>query len=175
LGFVILLAMIVVPITEIAVFIQAGDLIGLWPTIGAVILTAFVGTALLRHQGLSTLVRVQESMNAGRLPVTELFDGLCLLIAGAFLLTPGFVTDGVGLLLFVPMFRALLRGLMARRLQARGDFNVNMHGQSGGERSGHYGGTIIDGEFNEVDADETRDKDENKNPCDPDSPLPPPR
>jgi len=175
LGLIILLAMIVVPITEIAVFIEAGDLIGLWPTIGAVILTAFVGTALLRHQGLSTLVRVQESMNAGRLPVTELFDGLCLLVAGAFLLTPGFVTDGVGLLLFVPMFRALLRGIMARRLQARGDFNMHVHGDGGPGRPGSENATVIDGEFHEVGPDGAESSGNDNSPSGPDSPLPPPR
>lgn len=146
----ILLAMIVVPIIEIAVFIEAGDLIGLWPTIGLVILTAMVGSTLLRLQGLSTLARVRESMDAGRLPVTELFDGLCLLVAGAFLLTPGFVTDGVGLLLFLPPFRVILREMMAKRLKAQGNFH--MHGGNGpgqGPRGG-FDNTIIDGEFHEV-------------------------
>ena len=89
-GFFILLLFIAVPIVEISVFIQVGDVIGLWPTIAIVILTALMGTAMLRQQGLSTLMRAQSAMNEGRLPATELFDGLCLVIAGAFLLTPGF-------------------------------------------------------------------------------------
>jgi UPF0716 protein FxsA len=175
LGLVILLAMIVVPITEIAVFIEAGDLIGLWPTIGAVILTAIIGSTLLRLQGLSTLVRVQESMNAGRLPVAELFDGLCLLIAGAFLLTPGFVTDGVGLLLFLPPFRAVLRGLLANRIKARSDFQMHMNSAPGaGPRQGNsFDSTIIDGEFHEVPPENDNNAATPKG-ADKDHPLPPP-
>ncbi len=168
-GLLILLAMIVVPITEIAVFIEAGDLIGLWPTIGAVILTAMVGSALLRYQGLSTLVKVQESMNAGRLPVAELFDGLCLLIAGAFLLTPGFVTDGVGLLLFLPPFRSFLRALMAKRIKSRGEFQMHMNAGPGRDHDHGFNSTIIDGEFHEIRPEKGTDD------IDPERPLPPPR
>ncbi len=174
-GLIIFIAMIVVPVMEIAVFIEAGELIGLWPTIGAVILTAIVGSTLLRHQGLSTLARVHESMNAGRLPVAELFDGLCLLVAGAFLLTPGFVTDGVGLLLFLPPFRFVLRGFLASRIKARGDFNVRMNGapNAGSRPGGGFDSTIIDGEFHEIQPDENN---KNSYPDDdgPDRPLPPP-
>jgi len=169
LGLLILLVMVIVPIVEIAVFIQAGELIGLWPTIGTVILTAMVGSALLRHQGLSTLVRVRESMDAGRLPVEELFDGLCLLVAGVFLLTPGFVTDGFGLLLFLPVFRSELRKLMATRLKARGNFNIHMHSGAGPQSGRRHGPTIIDGEFHEI---KTSNDNENENNSD-DIPLPP--
>ena len=117
----VLLLMIGVPIMEIAVFIQAGELIGLWPTLATIILTAFIGTALLRHQGLATLRRVQDTMNAGKPPVAELFDGMCLVVAGLLLLTPGFVTDAVGFLLFVPPLRTLLLGGLVARL------SVSMH------------------------------------------------
>lgn len=161
-GLLILIAMIVVPITEIAVFIEAGDLLGLWPTIGIVILTAIIGSALLRHQGITTLVRVRQSMDAGRLPVAELFDGLCLLVAGALLLTPGFVTDAVGLLLFMPPFRAVLRGLMAQRLKARGDFQMHMQNPAGSGRSQGFNSTIIEGEFQEINDEEGTDQDDPK-------------
>ena len=140
----LLLAMIVVPIVEIAVFIELGGYLGLWPTIGTVILTAMVGSALLRLQGLSTLRRVMQSVERGRLPLAEVFDGLCLLVAGALLLTPGFVTDAVGLLLFVPAFRAALGRLLARYLVASGRVTVS---------AGAAGETIIDGEFQDLTPD----------------------
>lgn len=143
----ILLAMIAMPIIEIAVFIEAGGVIGLWPTLGVVVLTAFIGTALLRHQGLATLARVRTSMEAGRLPVAELFDGLCLLIAGVLLLTPGFVTDGLGLLLFAPPLRTLLRTALARHMTVR----AHMHGPAGPAARAQP--TIIEGEFQEIDPD----------------------
>jgi len=101
-GFLLLIAFIAVPVIEIAVFIEVGGWIGLWPTIGVVILTAIIGTGLLRQQGISILFRIQENLEANKLPVRELFDGVCLVIAGAFLLTPGFVTDSLGFALFVP-------------------------------------------------------------------------
>lgn len=137
----ILLALILVPVAEIAVFVEVGGRIGVWPTVGTIILTALVGTALLRQQGLSTLLKVQESLEQNRFPVAELFDGLCLLVAGALLLTPGFVTDAVGLLLFVPVFRSILSGLLWRRLVASG--HIKSH-------SGENGATVIEGEFHEV-------------------------
>ena len=166
-GLLILMTMIGVPIVEIAVFIKAGDLIGLWPTIGSVILTAIIGSFLLRQQGLATLVRVRESMDAGKLPVNELFDGLCLLVAGALLLTPGFVTDGVGLLLFMPPFRVVLRALLAQRLKARGNFQMHGSAQTGPSQNRGFDSTIIEGEFQEVNDEEGVN--------DPNHPLPPPR
>ena len=90
---VLLAAFIAVPVIEIALFIEIGGWIGLWSTIGVVILTAFAGTTLLRLQGLTVLQRVQESAARNEIPVEEVFTGLCLLVAGVLLLTPGFFTD----------------------------------------------------------------------------------
>jgi len=151
----ILLAMIGVPIVEIAVFIRAGEAIGVGPTLALVVLTAIVGTVLLRHQGLSTLARFQASLEAGRPPVAELFHGLCLLVAGALLLTPGFVTDGFGLALFLPPFRRFLLGLLTRRLAARGGFAAAMPGGPGAARDPR----VIDGEFEELDPEKEEPKD----------------
>ena len=91
-GLVILFVMIGVPIAEIMAFIEVGGYLGLWPTIGVVILTAIIGTGLLKWQGLATLYSAQESLLQNRFPLDEVFDGLCLILAGALLLTPGFIT-----------------------------------------------------------------------------------
>lgn len=107
-GLVLLLAFIGVPIIEIAIFIQVGGWIGLWPTLGLVVLTAIVGSMELRSQGLATLNKLRAQVDRGELPTQTLFDGVCLLFAGALLLTPGFFTDIVGLLLFVSGFRRFL-------------------------------------------------------------------
>lgn len=104
-GFFIFLAFLCVPIIEIIGFIQIGSLIGLWPTIGIVILTAIAGTLLLQYQGMGAWLEAQAKLRDGTLPVTEVIDGFCLALAGALLLTPGFFTDGFGFLLFVPAFR----------------------------------------------------------------------
>ena len=154
-GFILLALMIGVPIVEIAVFIEVGGRIGLWPTVGTVVMTAIFGTALLRQQGLATLYKAQESLQQNRFPLAEVFDGLCLLFAGALLLTPGFVTDAVGFLLFVPPLRALLRHYAGQYLAASG--HIHMHAQNqpgpGPDRQGPDtgGSTIIDADYYEVD------------------------
>ena len=148
-GLVLLLAMIGVPIVEIAVFIEVGGRLGLWPTLATVILTAMAGTALLRQQGLATLQRVRESLEANRFPMAEVFDGLCLLVAGALLLTPGFVTDAAGLLLFVPAVRVAVRQAFGRYLVASGRLDVWTE-KPGPFASGGGDDTVIDGEFHEV-------------------------
>jgi UPF0716 protein FxsA len=107
-GPILLVAFIVVPLAEIAVLIQVGGWIGLWPTLALIVLTAVIGTAMLRHQGLSVLLRAQRQLEEGTIPIVEVFEGFCLVIAGALLLTPGFITDTVGALLLIPPVRAAL-------------------------------------------------------------------
>ena len=151
----ILLALVFVPLVEIAVFIEVGNAIGLWSTLVVVVLTAIAGTALLRQQGLRTLRRAQESVARNEPPVREVFDGVCLLIAGVLLLTPGFVTDALGGLLFVPVLRALLGRLLWRRLLAKGEVwvdgeRVDTSG-TGGPPPESGSGDFIEGEFKEVE------------------------
>lgn len=142
---VLLLAFVITPIVEIAVFIQIGGEIGLWPTLAIVVITAMAGTALLRAQGLATFAVAQESLARGEFPVRQVFDGACLLVAGALLLTPGFVTDGIGLALFLPPVRDLLR----RWALGRGRFQVYT-GIGAGPRPGREDG-IVEGKFHEVE------------------------
>lgn len=97
-----------VPILEIALFIQAGDIFGLWPTLAAIVATAIIGGALIRAQGLAAIGRARHSLDQGQAPVQEVFTGICLLLAGALLMTPGFLTDSVGFLLLVPSVRRSL-------------------------------------------------------------------
>ena len=121
----LLLVFIGVPIAEIAVFIEAGEQFGFWPTIGMVVLTAVLGTALLRHQGLQTVARVQNSLDRGEVPVDELFAGICLMAAGLLLLIPGFLTDSVGFALLLPGIRNILAGGIVRASSRRGAFHMN--------------------------------------------------
>ena len=145
-GLVIFLLFLLVPLIEIGVFIEVGGLIGLLPTLGLILLTAALGTWQLRAQGLSTLARARQQMEQGQLPAQELYDGFCLIIAGALLLTPGFVTDAVGFALFVPAFRRLLRQVVAQRIRMRAEVRMR-------QQRGRGSTTIIDGEFREVPED----------------------
>ena len=154
----IFLALIGVPVIEIAVFIEIGGRIGLWPTIGLIVLTALVGTALLRHQGLSTLARARASLDQGKLPMRELLDGVCLLIAGVLLLTPGFVTDAVGALLLVPPLRWPLQVWAVRWMMAHGTVTVSATGSVHMSATAQWPPSkedgVIDGEFTEIDKDD---------------------
>ena len=150
-GFLLLAVLIGVPLIEIGLFIEIGGFIGLWPTLGLVILTAVIGSWQLRAQGLATLARGRQQLDRGELPTRELFDGFCLVIAGALLLTPGFMTDTVGLALFVPPFRDTLRQFLANRMKAATETRVWVDGEEvhpGQRRPG--GGRVIEGEYRDV-------------------------
>lgn len=99
------LAFLAVPLIEIALFIQVGGSIGLWPTLGIVILTAILGTWLVRTQGRLAINHLRSSFNELNDPTEPLAHGAMILIAGALLLTPGFFTDAVGFALLTPVFR----------------------------------------------------------------------
>ena len=154
-GSYILLAFIAVPLIEIAVFLQIGDVIGLWWTLAVVVATAIGGTLMLRSQGLATLHRAQAHMAQGRMPLREVFDGLCLLMAGALLLTPGFVTDIAGGLLFLPPIRTLLGHTVARHFVTSGKFQgqgFTTPPTSDANRAAKTS-NIIDADFEEVPPD----------------------
>lgn len=155
-GFILLL-FILTPIVEIAVFIEVGGLIGLWPTLGLVVATAIAGTTLLRRQGLATMRSARESLTRGEFPVNEIFDGACLLASGFLLLTPGFITDFLGALLLIPLFRAAIRGPLIRWLMSR---TAARTGGAGFRRGAPPGpGSTIDGEFHEISpADQPNDE-----------------
>jgi UPF0716 protein FxsA len=99
------LVLVVLPLAEIALFIIVGRYIGVLPVLGLIFLTAAVGGILLRVQGVGVLRKLTREMDAGRLPTRELIHGAMIVLAGLFLLTPGFVTDVLGLLLFIPAVR----------------------------------------------------------------------
>lgn len=159
-GLFLLLAFVATPIAEIALFIQAGEHFGLWPTLAAVILTAIIGTALLRWQGLATWSRATRHLQQGVFPVNEVFTGLYLVAAGALLLTPGFLTDAIGFALFVPPVRSLVARLVKWLAQRRGGAQVWVNGEpvdmSGGRGPGGDG-TVIDGEYEERQRPGSRD------------------
>ena len=101
---------IIIPIIEISVLLQVGAIFGLWPTIAIVIFTAWLGAKYVRQQGLATLNSVQTKMAQGQMPSDEIVTGLMLLVAGVLLVTPGFVTDFLGLSLLIPAVRHAIAG-----------------------------------------------------------------
>ena len=140
----VLLVLLLVPLVEVALFILLGGILGLWPTLGLAVATAFVGAALIRRQGFTILARAQAELARRRPPVAELFDALCLFLAGALLLTPGFATDFAGALLLVPALRATLRALLLRLVLPR------QGGAAGGEGNG---APVIEGDYRDISAE----------------------
>ncbi|MBI5104912.1 MAG: FxsA family protein [Solirubrobacterales bacterium] len=115
----LVLLFIIVPIVELAVIIQVGQWIGVWPTIGLLVLDSILGAALMRSQGRAVWRRFNETLAAGRPPAREVADGALVIFGGALLLTPGFTTDIAGMLLLLPPTRALVRRFLVKRV-ARG-------------------------------------------------------
>ena len=109
-----LIIFILIPIVEIGVFMAVGDVIGLGWTLFFALFTAILGGAIIRYQGIQALMAAQRDMQSAKMPVQEIFDGFCLVAAGATLITPGFVTDTIGFLLLVPPVRMALRALLAK-------------------------------------------------------------
>lgn len=142
------LVLVVVPIVEIGLFIQLGGFLGLWTTLGIVVLTALIGSTLLRAQGLSTMEELRRSAETGQNPAEPLANGALILVAGLLLLTPGFFTDSIGFLLMVPPIRILLIRFIAARAQ--------MKFYAAAANSQHAP-DIIDGEYEIVDDETPRD------------------
>lgn len=148
--FLLLILFIGIPVAEIALFIELGGRIGLGWTLLSIIATAMIGTVLVRQQGLQTLARARAHMARDELPVNELIAGVCILVAGALLLTPGFLTDALGFVLLVPPFRTALANAVISRMKNSSRFR--MHRQQSRSQSPPPGGRgpVIDGEFEEV-------------------------
>ena len=111
---------LVIPLIEIYLLIQVGQVIGAGWTILAVVATAVIGVWLLRLQGLSTLMRARQKLDSNELPAQEMLEGVGLIIAGALLLTPGFFTDTIGFLLLFPPTRQWLTSRLASRMVVSG-------------------------------------------------------
>ncbi len=134
------LAFLTIPLVEIFLLIEVGSIIGAPSTIGLVVFTAVLGAVLMRAQGFQTLGRVQRSMARGEIPAFELAEGALILLSGALLLTPGFVTDAVGFAcLMPPLRRGFIRWAASRRVVRPGT----------GPRGGHP--RTIEGEFRRDD------------------------
>lgn len=143
------LAFVAVPILEIALFIKVGGAIGTLPTIGIVILTAILGTTLMRAQGAAAMNDLRRSFSEMRDPTEPIAHGAMILVAGVLLLTPGFFTDAVGLSLLIPPVRRAVFSYLRKRIKVQ---SFTMHS----ERSVHRRHTpanedIIDGDFEEFD------------------------
>lgn len=142
------LAFLAVPLIEIGLFIQVGGAIGLWPTLGVVVLTAIVGTWLVRNQGALALGNLRNSFSQLDDPTEPLAHGAMILVAGVLLLTPGFFTDALGFALLMPPIRRAAFNYLKKRVHVQ---RFDMGPQSQRPANNPRGPEVIDGEFHEVD------------------------
>ena len=145
---ILLIAFIIVPIVEITLLIKVGSAIGVGTTILVVIFTAVLGAYLVKQQGFATLHAVQKEINEGRVPALQMAEGIALLLAGAVLLTPGFMTDAFGFALLTPVIRKSLINWFI----SRSNFNVQTaHTGSNSQTNQTYNnnGSVIEGEYSE--------------------------
>jgi UPF0716 protein FxsA len=138
---------IVVPAVELALLVEVGSRIGTLATLGLIVLTGFVGATLARMQGFLVLRKIQTSMNRGELPAGSLVDGLIILIAGALLITPGILTDAVGFVCLLPVFREFLkkraRQWIEKQMQAQ-RIKVTVGGSGRADRPSREQGPVYD-------------------------------
>ncbi|AWK86037.1 FxsA family protein [Azospirillum thermophilum] len=154
-----LLSILLLPVVEIIGFIVVGDWIGAGPTIGLLILSLLVGSALIRRQGVAAVGRAQGAMQRGETPMGAVFDGFCKLVAGVLLVIPGFVTDILALILLIPPVRRGLGLWLLARLARSGSFQMWSSGtvwrdppDAGEARRPPPG--VIDVDYRDVTADE---------------------
>ncbi len=159
---------ILVPTIEISLFIEVGDHIGVWPTIGLTFLTAALGAFLVRSQGLQTLLTAQERMQQGEMPTQQFVEGILLVLSGVLLFTPGFMTDAFGIILLIPFSRHFI----AKHILARMAVVASQRGNGSAFYSSSFGqgaspfaqnddnkdqqGKVFEGEFERKNEDNNR-------------------
>lgn len=143
-AWMVLVAVIALPVVEIALFIKSAQWIGILPTILAAIGAGALGLALVRRQGFELVMRTRAQFERGEVPVAEVFDGLCLALAGALLVLPGFFSDVVAIALLLPPVRAALRLVLAARLARPGQ---------AGPGARPAGPQVIEADYHVIDGD----------------------
>ena len=139
-----------VPIIEVILFIIIGEQIGLWNTIFIIIITGIIGAILVKSQGISTLNKAMEEIKLNKVPINSIVEGIAILIAGAFLLTPGFFTDTLGCVLLIPKSRNIIIKYLFSYLKKK-SFSEKKNKNDFNEKN-----KIFEGSFEEVDDDEKK-------------------
>ena len=119
--FKLFLLFTVIPFIELALLIKIGTMIGLFETILIIVITGMAGALMVRSAGIECLFRIQKNMDSGIIPTDDLFSGLLILVAGAFLLTPGLITDAVGFILLIPVSRELVKKFLKKYVKLKVD------------------------------------------------------
>jgi len=170
---ILFLCFLTVPIIEMLVLLEVGAFIGAFYTVLLVLLTAVIGVSLLKKQGLSTFIKANQKMQTGQMPVAEMGEGLMLAVAGALLLTPGFVTDAIGFILLTPglrrsiaktLFQKMLENAQQNSFYSQTTYQAKRSGpevnpfSASARRSEEDLSGVIDGEFQDLSSDPLKSK-----------------
>lgn len=147
---IVFVIFVLMPVMELALLLHVGALIGLWPTVSLVMLSAIIGVSVVRRQGLSTLLQVQQKLARQEIPGREILEGMLLATSGLLLLVPGFITDFIGMFFLFPWFRQILVRYMVHRIQIK-----VMKEKAAGSDNSHNKGETFEGKFHQTTEDET--------------------
>ncbi len=145
---------IAIPIIEVILFITVGKYIGLWNTIFIIIITGIIGAMLVKSQGISIFNKAMAEIKINKVPIFSLFEGIAILVAGAFLITPGFLTDALGCILLLPKTRNLLINYVTKYLEKKSNFNKKSSFNSNDEKESK----VYEGNYEEVEDIEKKKK-----------------
>lgn len=145
----ILIMMILLPIIDIASLVEAGRLIGTWPTVASVVVAVAIGIIIVSNQGVSIAAQAHDSLRQGQFPAQQIFDGACVLVAGLLFLFPGFVSDALGLALLLPFLRRTLWKLLGNHLKRGGNFYY-WRSDGSGSPDPTQKSPVIDGEYEPI-------------------------
>jgi UPF0716 protein FxsA len=151
LGRLLFIIFLIVPLIEIALFMLLVQAIGIWPTLLGIVVTALLGSAIIRRQGISLIDEIRRLTNAGMMPAKQIAEGLMLAVSGALLLTPGYFTDACGFLLLIPAVRLVIYNYAKSR--------INVVASTGPNTSNPDGQGADDGVI-DLDRRDWRDEDE---------------
>ena len=153
-----LIIFVVIPLVELGIFAAVSEHIGLWTALLFALFTAVLGGNIVRMQGMQTIASMRGNLDQGRMPTKEIFDGFCLVAAGALLITPGFLTDAIGFSLLIPPLRDALR----EQLKKNAKFAMGASFEGDGFSSRQYHDpNVIEGEYENLDPEQDN-KPENK-------------
>lgn len=154
--FLFSVALIGLPLLDIASLIVVGRHIGALQTLALVLLAAIAGVLMIRARSFAILSQARKTLEAGRFPARQAFDGVCVLIGGALLILPGFVSDILGVFLLVPPCRALLLAMIGRQITRSGHFAF-WSVERPAAQDGEHPGSVIEGEYETVEPASARD------------------
>jgi len=144
---------IAIPIVEVILFITVGKYIGLWNTILIIIVTGIIGAILVKSQGITIFNKALEEIKSNKMPLLSIFEGIAILIAGAFLLTPGFLTDTLGCVLLIPKTRNIIIKYITSYLEKKTIYKKKSKYDKNEEDKKNK---IFEGSFEEIDGNEKK-------------------